>query len=713
MILLKFFNEIDLSTIEYTTIKKKNVTYINLECGFDIETTSTLLENGEKVAYMYEWTFGIQDKEHIYYGRTWKQFIEFCKEIHDYFELSDEKILVCYIHNMSFEFQFMRHYFNWVRVFSVDDRKPIKALCDFGIEFRDSYILSGYSLQKTADNLQSHKVEKMIGDLDYSLIRTHDTLLTDKELQYCENDVLIILYYINEQIKQYGDIGKIPMTNTSRVRNFVRQCCYTNGTGSKKSKHNKGKWYRYREIMNDLQITKEEYIILKRAFQGGFTHANANYTNRLLENVSSIDFTSSYPSVMLSEMFPMSRGIKTSMQDIKKMFAYSDKPFDELCKKYCVVCDIEFIGLKPKVYYENYISESKCVILENSIVNNGRVFSADRLVTTITDIDWGIIKQCYTWDKVGIKNIYRYYRGYLPKDIILAILKLYEDKTTLKGVEGMEVEYLNSKGMLNSVYGMCVTDIVRDEVTYTDDWGLTSANIDEQIEKYNNSYNRFLYYPWGVWVTAYARRNLWLGIINIGNDYVYSDTDSIKMLNYDEHKNFIHAYDNMITKKLENMCKHYNIDVNKLKPKTIKGIEKMIGVWDYEGTYTHFKTLGAKRYLVEENDGSLHLTVAGLGKKCGMEYMKEYCNNDNMKVFEMFNDDLYIPSDRTGKMTHTYVDTEYDFEVLDYQGHTSHVVTKSGVHLENCEFTLSISKQYGKFIEMLLDGYLFRGDKAV
>lgn len=713
MILLKFFNEIDLSTIEYTTIKKKNVTYINLECGFDIETTSTLLENGEKVAYMYEWTFGIKDKEHIYYGRTWEQFIEFCKEIRDYFELSDEKILVCYIHNMSFEFQFMRHYFNWVRVFSVDDRKPIKALCDFGIEFRDSYILSGYSLQKTADNLQSHKVEKMIGDLDYSLIRTHDTLLTDKELQYCENDVLIILYYINEQIKQYGDIGKIPMTNTSRVRNFVRQCCYTNGTGSKKSKHNKGKWYRYREIMNDLQITKEEYIILKRAFQGGFTHANANYTNQLLENVSSIDFTSSYPSVMLSEMFPMSRGIKTSMQDIKKMFAYSDKPFDELCKKYCVVCDIEFIGLKPKVYYENYISESKCVILENSIVNNGRVFSADRLVTTITDIDWRIIKQCYTWDKVGIKNIYRYYRGYLPKDIILAILKLYEDKTTLKGVEGMEVEYLNSKGMLNSVYGMCVTDIVRDEVTYTDDWGLTSANIDEQIEKYNNSYNRFLYYPWGVWVTAYARRNLWLGIINIGNDYVYSDTDSIKMLNYDEHKNFIQAYDNMITKKLENMCKHYNIDVNKLKPKTIKGIEKMIGVWDYEGTYTHFKTLGAKRYLVEENDGSLHLTVAGLGKKCGMEYMKEYCNNDNMKVFEMFNDDLYIPSDRTGKMTHTYVDTEYDFEVLDYQGHTSHVVTKSGVHLENCEFTLSISKQYGKFIEMLLDGYLFRGDKAV
>lgn len=277
----------------------------------------------------------------------------------------------------------------------------------------------------------------------------------------------------------------------------------------------------------------------------------------------------------------------------------------------------------------------------------------------------------------------------------------------------MEVEYLNSKGMLNSVYGMCVTDIVRDEVTYLDDWGKQSANIDEQIEQYNNSYNRFLYYPWGVWVTAYARRNLWLGIINIGNDYIYSDTDSIKMLNYEQHKPFVLWYDKVVTDKLEKMCDYYHINKSKLKPKTIKGKEKMIGVWDYEGTYTHFKTLGAKRYLVEESDGSLHLTVAGLGKKCGMEYMKEHCNNDNMKVFEMFNDDLYIPADRTGKMTHCYVDSEFEFDVLDYQGHNSHIIAKSGVHLENCEFTLSISKQYGKFIEMLIGGFLYRGVEDV
>ena len=49
----------------------------------------------------------------------------------------------------------------------------------------------------------------------------------------------------------------------------------------------------------------------------------------------------------------------------------------------------------------------------------------------------------------------------------------------------------------------------------------------EEIQKYNDSKNRFLYYAWGIWVTAYARRNLWTGILAVGKDYIYSDTDSI------------------------------------------------------------------------------------------------------------------------------------------------------------------------------------------
>src|SRR5699024_9440404 len=126
-------------------------------------------------------------------GRTWGELLEFLENLQDYLQLNDNKRLVMYVHNLGYEFQFMRKYFNWVNIFAVDERKPVKALCDLGIEFRDSYILSGYSLANTAKNLVTHKIEKLVGDLDYSLIRHTKTPLTEAELKYCENDILIIL----------------------------------------------------------------------------------------------------------------------------------------------------------------------------------------------------------------------------------------------------------------------------------------------------------------------------------------------------------------------------------------------------------------------------------------------------------------------------------------------------------------------------------------
>ena len=228
------YSAFDLTGVDPKIIQtNKRVSYVNVECAFDIETTNATY-NGEKLAFMYCWQWGIQDKEHIYLGRTWEQFIDLCKQLQQRFDLSESKRIICYVHNLGFEFQFMRKYFEWVNVFAVDERKPIKALCSYGIEFRDSYILSGYSLAKTAENLTEHKIEKLVGDLDYTLIRNSKTELTEEEKAYCNNDIEILLYYINEQIAMYGDISKIPLTNTGRVRQFVRNRCYHTSTNHKK-----------------------------------------------------------------------------------------------------------------------------------------------------------------------------------------------------------------------------------------------------------------------------------------------------------------------------------------------------------------------------------------------------------------------------------------------------------------------------------------------
>jgi hypothetical protein len=695
-------DDVYLSQFEIREIKtNKKVTYLNIESAFDIETTSYINE-GEKSAFMYIWMFGLGLGKEIFYGRTWEEFLDLCERLQHYFGLNENRRLVIYVHNLGYEFQFMCNYFTWENVFAINERKPIKALCSYGIEFRDSYILSGYSLANTAKNLTTHKVRKLEGDLDYSLIRHQSTQLTDKELGYCSNDIEIILAYINEQIVQYSDITKIPLTNTGRVRKYVKDNCYYTNTNHRKS--NRGKYQRYRQIMSDLTLDKPTYIQLKRAFMGGFTHSNPNHTNKTLENVASIDLTSSYPTVMLADKFPMSRAKElniSSVEELKKAMSL-----------YCLVFDLKLEGLRNTLKYESYISESKCFKMVKPVVNNGRVYDAELIETTITDVDFNIIEKVYEWDKISIANVRGFVKAYLPKSIIESILNLYQDKTTLKGVEGKEVEYLLSKGMLNSVYGMCVTDVVKDEHVFNDTWGVERVDVDEKIDEYNKSKNRFLFYPWGIWVTAYARRNLWTAILNIGDDYIYSDTDSIKMLNFDEHKEYVEKYNKHIGKKLADMMEHYKLNVELLAPKTIQGKAKPLGIWEFEGNYSYFKTLGAKRYLVKEN-GEFHLTVAGLSKKNGINHMVNICGGDTEQVFNIFNDNLYIPADKTGKMTHTYIDTEKEMFVVDYDGVEERVLTLSGIHLEPCDFTLSISEQYNQFLRAISSGYIFTGMKNI
>lgn len=689
-----------LCALEFTTAKNnRKIEYINLPCGFDIETTSIEFADGEKSAFMYVWMIGLGENEPVYFGRTWAEFQAVHAEIVEKLGLSPDFRLPVYVHNLAYEFQFMRFYFEWCEVFAVDKREPLKATTTGGIEFRDSLILSGYSLANTARNLTTRNVKKLEGDLDYSLIRHHETPLTEQERAYCGNDIRVLTAYIGEQLDLCDwNINRIPMTNTGRVRAYVRNACYYTDKSHKKS--SAGKFNRYRKVMQDLTIEPSHYPIMKRAFMGGFTHANANYSGQLLEDVSSIDFTSSYPAVMVAEQFPMSR--------FREVEVYSLKKLKELCNTRAVIMDIKFTNLRCKISQDSYISESKCYQLKGEQLNNGRIHSAEELSTTITEIDFSIIDAVYDYEKVHIARVLVAYKNYLPKSIVESILNLYQDKTTLKDVEGYETEYLLSKGMLNSIYGMAVTDIVKDNDIYQAGVWLTEpVEIDDEIKEYNEKKTRFLYYPWGIWVTAYARRNLWSGILAMGNDYVYADTDSIKMLNYEKHLPYINAYNDRTEKKMLKACKHHQLDASLLDPPTKHGERKMLGAWDYEGTYSRFKTLGAKRYLVEEN-GKLKITVAGLSKQKGLDYMLRKAGS-NSGVFDMFNDELYIPADETGKMTHTYIDYEQRFKVQDYLGNSVEVNPKSGVHLGACEFTLSISDHYKTYIQNLMKGHILQG----
>ena len=208
---------------KWPTVSRKKVKYYNIPVAFDIETSSFKL-NGEKCAIMYEWSFSFYGV--VVIGRTWDEFLSMLTRLCDVLHVSPDQRLVIYVHNLAFEFQFMRKFFDWRDVFAIDTYKPIRACTDRGIEFRCSYVLSGYSLYNVANNLTEIKIEKLKGDLDYDLIRTPLTPLTEKELQYCINDVQIVVAYIHERILFDKGIAKIPHTKTGYVRQYCRKKCF-------------------------------------------------------------------------------------------------------------------------------------------------------------------------------------------------------------------------------------------------------------------------------------------------------------------------------------------------------------------------------------------------------------------------------------------------------------------------------------------------------
>ena len=50
---------------------------------------------------------------------------------------------------------------------------------------------------------------------------------------------------------------------------------------------------------------------------------------------------------------------------------------------------------------------------------------------------------------------------------------------------------------------------------------------------------------------------------------------------------------------------------------------------------------------------------------------------------------------------------------IDYQGNVEDITIPSSIHLGECEFTLSVSKQYNRFLKDFKDGYLFKNTKGV
>ena len=650
----------------------------------------------DKRCIMYVWQIAINGT--VIIGRTWQEFIDLCNQISSYFELDEDKRMIVFVHNLAFEFSWLQNLFTWKKVFAISSRKPIYALTDTGIEFRCSYILSNLSLANLGESLHKYKVSKAVGDLNYDRIRHYKTPITKKEYHYIINDVKVVSAFIKEAIEEAGDITKIPLTATGYCRNYVRKCCLV---GSNKEEQ----FRRYHEMIKTISISGvDEYDQMVRAFQGGFTHTGFINACRNCYGVTSFDLCSAYPGALcLYRDFPMSKG--------KEVKITSYEELKEYCSLYCCIFDIKFKHIKPKFVNENYISVSKCLKhnmsydqwhkAHNVVSNNGRLVSGDDIEITITNIDFELIEKMYDfeWHDIMIGTFRIYKRGYLPRELIMAILHLYKQKTELKGVKGMEDFYTKAKQLLNACYGMMVTSIIMPVHGFNNDEGWTIEHKDKEkaIKSYNKSKKRFNFYAWGIFCTAIVRRIIVSAILAMGNDYCYSDTDSVKVLHGDQHTGYIDSYNKDVERRIHEVSKYYDIPEDYFMPKTVKGVKKVLMVFENDENYRMFKAIRAKAYMYIKEDGKLSLTVSGVNKKAAVPYLLE--KYGKYKVFDYFNDDMIIPAEYTGKLTHYYLDEPMEGEITDYLGNTVHYRTESGIYLEKTSYHMTLQGEYLEYLQ--------------
>lgn len=659
----------------------RQTAYLSDFATFDIETTTyqrSIIDNEPDYdAFMYQWQFCICDR--VIFGRTWEEFKTLLINLRIHLGLSHAHYFVIYVHNLPFEFQFFRNFFQIDDLFALDKRKVVRCTVDDSFEFRCSYKLSNMSLQKFVSATPNALYYKKAGDLDYKKIRTPSTLLYNDELSYCYNDVRGLREAIQYYLKSEHDtLASIPMTSTGYVRREFRAAFNSNP--------------RNHYIFRDLQLDPYLYALLKTATRGGNCHCNPTMSGavderNIFSNVRSYDMSSAYPAVMTQCKFPMSPFIRRANKK-----SIIDKCISDAT--YALIIDCVFYDLKIKTLETiPYIPKAKCTKLWEPRIDNGRVLTATFCGIVLTDIDFTIIDSQYTYTKIDILNLYSAKYDYLPLELREKIVDQYTSKSKLKF--GDPYLYNKYKNKINADFGMMLTDICRKDITYNPNahgnpFDAERGDIYEKIAHYYNTRNSFLSYQWGVWVTAHCRRRLQAAIDRVSIDVIYCDTDSVKCLN-DHDSDFDQLNASILSEAKQCQLLTY-CDV--IDPKTSRQHHFQLGIWEKEKTYHQFKSLGAKKYAYTypSSPNTLQITVAGLSKSKGAEWLSRHGG------FDAFSTDTIIPAGSSGRTVSQYNDLTVPY-TLNFHGES--ILTGSSIAIYDTSYTFGISSEYQELLANL------------
>jgi len=536
------------------------------------------------------WAYAICEIGNInnfYYGNSINDFIEFCKNKRENY--------ILYFHNLKFDGEYIFNYLLNNDYKCIKDKKDREdktfttLISDTGqfysieiffetknkkhinkVTIYDSLKILNFSVDKIAKdfNLPIRKLE-----LDYHANREIGHILTSEEIDYIRNDVEIMARALDFMFNE--NLNKMTI-GSDALHNY------------KEMNTNFSKYFPILPYEIDLDI--------RRSYKGGFTYLNDAYKEKETGNGIVLDVNSLYPSVMKYEKLPFGEPLYFEG-------AYKE---DTLYSLYIQTfsCSFELKkGKIPSIQIKNNLS-----FLPNEYVKSS---NGDIVTLTLTNIDLKLFLENYNvydltyhngWKFKGIKGLFTKYIDYWS-----------ERKINAKK-EKNNVLYIISKLMLNSLYGKFgLNPNVQGKYPYLNEDGIVKYKM------YPKEIRDSIYIPVASFITSYARNKTIrtsqaikdYTIKNYNKDYyIYSDTDSIHLLDIDE--NILRSF----------------VDIDDYK----------LGAWKIESKFVKGKYIRQKCYIELGYDDKLNVTVAGLPKKLG-KYV----------TFENFNKGMQILANDTEK----------------------------------------------------------------
>lgn len=498
----------------------------------DFETTTTADD-------CRVWAWGIADifnTGDYAYGTEIQGFLRY---------LYSHEVRTCWFHNLGFDGKFIIDFLLRHDYAHVDQKNPYPGTfttlisnkgkfyqirVNMGrhtVTFKDSLKVFPLSIKRLAE---AFKMDVTKGEIDYDAPRPVGHVLTDEEQDYLKRDVLIAA----NALRMNYDEGMDKLTIGANAFSFYKDMF---------GKKHFGKLF--------PTLTPEEDAFIRDSYRGGFTYAAPEFAGKEVSGIS-VDYTSMYPSMMLSEPYPVGKPIR---------FEGRYTPDEEhplfiqrfTCMFHVKPKGIPMLQLRGHGFYgeHEYVRET-----------------LQPVTLTLTSIDIEIMNRMYDVEVVGYDGGYKFAQA---RGLFDAYINHWaEVKNHAKGGRRQL-----AKLMLNNLYGKFATnpDVTqkRPELQSDDTVHYVMGEHEER---------EGVYIPVGTFCTAYARRTLLYAILANRDRFAYCDTDSMHL-------------------------------VGDADPVGIPIAENRLCTWKVEGHFSRARHLRAKCYIWDLN-GEVSVTCAGM-----------------------------------------------------------------------------------------------------